>query len=223
MFKILIVEDDAELSLLFQRVLSKNGFTSLCVTNGQEGLEALKNDCFDLIISDVMMPVMNGYEFVRILRESNDFTPILMITAKNEYEDMRTGFLSGSDDYMVKPVNLNEMMLRINALLRRAQMIKDKSITLGNTTLEYDTFSVISCGERISLPQKEFLILYKLASYPSKIFTKQQIMDDVWGYNSDSDLHTVDVHIGRLREKFRDNLDFEILTMRGLGFKVVKK
>lgn len=223
MFKILIVEDDAELSLLFQRVLSKNGFTSLCVTNGQEGLEALKNDCFDLIISDVMMPVMNGYEFVRILRESNDLTPVLMITAKNEYEDMRTGFLSGSDDYMVKPVNLNEMMLRINALLRRAQMIKDKSITLGNTTLEYDTFSVISCGERISLPQKEFLILYKLASYPSKIFTKQQIMDDVWGYNSDSDLHTVDVHIGRLREKFRDNLDFEILTMRGVGFKVVKK
>ena len=223
MFKILIAEDDGELRLMFQRVLIKNGYNVTSVANGKEALNAMTNDFFDLIISDIMMPEMDGYELVSSLRESGDNTPVLMITAKSEYEDMRLGFLSGTDDYMVKPVNINEMLLRINALLRRAQMINDRKQTIGSTTLEYDTFTVISGGEHLILPQKEFMILYKMFSSPGKLFTRQQIMDDVWGYNSDSDMHTLDVHIGRLREKFRDNPDFSIVTMRGVGFKVVKK
>lgn len=223
MFKILIAEDDNEARLLFQRFLTKNGFSVTTVTNGKEALDVLSKNFFDLIISDIMMPVMDGYELVHSLRDSGDNTPVLMITAKNAYEDMRLGFLSGTDDYMVKPVNVNEMLLRINALLRRAQMANDKSQTIGNTTLEFETFTVITGGEQIILPQKEFLLLYKMFSNPGKLFTKQQLMDDIWGYNSDSDLHTIDVHIGRLREKLRDNPDFEIVTMRGVGFKVVKK
>lgn len=223
MFKILIAEDDSEVRLLFQRFLKKNGFLVTCVSNGKEALETISKDFFDLIVSDIMMPIMDGYELVRSLRESGDNTPVLMITAKNAYEDMRLGFLSGTDDYMVKPVNLNEMLLRINALLRRAQMINDKSQTIGNTTLEFETFTVFTSGEQIILPQKEFMLLYKMFSYPGKLFTRQQLMDDIWGYNTDSDVHTLDVHIGNLRNKFRDNPDFEIVTMRGVGYKVVKK
>lgn len=223
MFKILIAEDDNELRLMFQRFLTKNGFAVTTVTNGQEALDVLSKDFFDLIVSDIMMPAVDGYELVRSLRDNGDSTPVLMITAKSEYEDMRLGFLSGTDDYMVKPINVNEMLLRINALLRRAQKANDKSQTIGGTTLEFDTFAVIAGGEQIILPQKEFLLLYKLFSNPGKLFTRQQLMDDIWGYNTDSDLHTIDVHIGRLREKLRDNPDFEIVTMRGVGFKVVKK
>lgn len=223
MFKILIAEDDSEIRLLFQRFLTKNGFAVTCVTNGKEALDEMGKDFFDLIVSDIMMPIMDGYDLVCSLRESGDTTPVLMITAKNAYEDMRLGFLAGTDDYMVKPVNVNEMLLRINALLRRAQMIKDKSQTIGNTTLEFETFTVFSGGEQIILPQKEFMLLYKMFSYPGKLFTRQQLMDDIWGYNTDSDVHTLDVHIGNLRNKFRNNHDFEIVTMRGVGFKVVKK
>jgi len=223
MFRILIAEDDSELSLMFQRFLTRNGFSVTTVTNGEEALDALSKEVYNLIVSDIMMPVMDGYEMIRILRDSGDNIPVLMITAKSEYDDMRLGFLSGTDDYMVKPVNVNEMLLRINALLRRAQMIKDKNQTIGNTTLEFDTFAVNTGGEQIILPQKEFLLLYKMVASPGKLFTRQQIMDDIWGYNTDSDAHTIDVHIGRLREKFRDNTDFEIVTMRGVGFKVVKK
>ncbi|MBE5730847.1 MAG: response regulator transcription factor [Clostridiales bacterium] len=223
MFKILIAEDDNEVRLLFQRFLTKNGFAVACANNGKEALDIMSKDFFDLLVSDIMMPVMDGYELVRSLRESGDNTPVLMITAKNAYEDMRLGFLSGTDDYMVKPVNVNEMLLRINALLRRAQMIREKSQTIGSTTLELETFTVIAGGEQIILPQKEFMLLYKMFSYPGKIFTRQQLMDDVWGYNTDSDMHTLDVHIGNLRNKFRNNPDFEIVTMRGVGFKVLKK
>ncbi len=223
MFKILIAEDDNELRLMFKRVLIKNGFEVTEAVNGKEALDATAQNSFDLIISDIMMPVMDGYELIRILRESGDKTPVLTITAKSEYEDMRQGFLSGSDDYMVKPVNVNEMLLRIHALLRRAQMINDRTQTIGGTTLEFDTFTVFSGGKQTILPQKEFMILYKLFASPGKLFTRQQLMDDVWGYNTDSDEHTLDVHIGRLREKFRENPDFEIVTMRGVGFKAVKK
>lgn len=223
MFKILIAEDDNELRLMFQRFLSKNGFIVTTVKNGSEGLDALCKDFYDLIISDIMMPEVDGFEFVRSLRDSGNNTPVLMITAKNEYEDMRLGFLSGTDDYMVKPINVNEMLLRINALLRRAQMANSKSQTIGNTTLDFESFTVYSDGQQVLLPQKEFMLLYKMVSYPGKLFTRQQLMDDIWGYNTDSDIHTLDVHIGSLRNKFRDNADFEIVTMRGVGFKVVKK
>ena len=149
--------------------------------------------------------------------------PVLMITAKDAFDDMRLGFISGSDDYMVKPVNVNEMVLRVSALLRRAQMINDRRQVIGQTTMEYDSLTVISEGNRTVLPQKEFMLLYKMTAFSGKIFTRQQLMDEIWGYDSDSDPHTVDVHIGRLRDRFRDNPDFKIVTMRGVGFKVVKR
>jgi len=222
MLKILIAEDDRELRQLFQHVLIKNGYSVKGVSNGKEALDAIEQDYFDLIISDIMMPEMDGYELVHSLREANDNTPVMMITAKDAFDDMRMGFLSGTDDYMVKPINVNEMVLRVGALLRRAQMINERRQTIGNTVLEYDSFTVISEDERMVLPQKEFMLLYKMASFPGKIFTRQQLMDDIWGYGSESDTHTVDVHIGRLRERFRDNKDFKIVTMRGVGYKVVK-
>jgi len=145
-----------------------------------------------------------------------------MITAKNAFDDMRQGFLSGTDDYMVKPVNINEMVLRVGALLRRAQMINDRRQIIGETVLECDSLMVTQNGKSMILPQKEFMLLYKMAAFPGKIFTRQQLMDDIWGYDSGTDTHTVDVHIGRLRERFRDNTDFKIVTMRGVGYKVVK-
>lgn len=222
MLKILIVEDDRELRRLFAHVLIKNGYTVKETANGKEALDAMDGDYYDLIISDVMMPVMDGYELVRMLRDSGNNTPVLMITAKDAFDDMRLGILSGADDYMIKPVNVNEMVLRVQALLRRAQMINDRKQTIGNTVLECDTFTVTTNNEVFSLPQKEFMLLYKMASYPGRIFTRQQLMDDVWGYDTESDSHTVDVHIGRLRDRFRDNPDFKIVTMRGVGYKVVK-
>lgn len=223
MLKILIAEDDRELRRLFAHVLIKNGYSVKEVSNGQEALDAMDNDYYDLIISDIMMPVMDGYEFVRSLRDAGDNTPVMMITAKDAFDDMRLGFLSGSDDYMIKPVNVNEMVLRVQALLRRAQMINERKQTIGSTVLECDTFTVTSGSESTVLPQKEFMLLYKMASYPGRIFTRQQLMDDIWGYDSDSDTHTVDVHIGRLRDHFKENTDFKIVTIRGVGYKVVKQ
>ena len=146
----------------------------------------------------------------------------MMITAKDAFDDMRLGFLSGTDDYMVKPVNVNEMVLRVSALLRRAKMINERRQTIGGTVLDCDSLTVTSCGESVILPQKEFMLLYKMASMPGRIFTRHQLMDDIWGYDSDSDMHTVDVHIGRLRDRFRDNPDFKIVTIRGVGYKVMK-
>lgn len=223
MFKILIAEDDKELRLLFQRVLTRSGYAVQGACDGKEALAMLDKDYFDLIISDVMMPNVDGYELVSSIRDSGINIPVLMISAKDAYDDMRQGFLSGSDDYMVKPVNVNEMVLRVGALLRRAQMISDRRQTIGSTVMEYDSMTVTTGGESIVLPQKEFMLLYKMASYPGKIFTRQQIMDDIWGYDTETDPHTVEVHIGRLREHFRDNPDFQIVTMRGVGYKVVKK
>ncbi len=223
MLKILIAEDDRELRRLFAHVLIKNGYSVKEVSNGQEALDAMDNDYYDLIISDIMMPVMDGYEFVRSLRDAGDNTPVMMITAKDAFDDMRLGFLSGSDDYMIKPVNVNEMVLRVQALLRRAQMINERKQTIGGTVLECDTFTVTTGSESIVLPQKEFMLLYKMSSYPGRIFTRQQLMDDIWGYDSDSDTHTVDVHIGRLRDRFKENTDFKIVTIRGVGYKVVKQ
>lgn len=223
MLKILIAEDDRELRQLFEHVLVKNGYSVRGVSNGQEALDAMDEEYFNLIISDIMMPVMDGYTLVRSLREAGDTTPVLMITAKDAFDDMRMGFLSGTDDYMVKPVNVNEMVLRINALLRRARMISDRRQTVGGTTLEYDSFTLRSGGACQVLPQKEFQLLYKLSSFPGQIFTRQQLMDDIWGVDSETDAHTVDVHIGRLRERLRDNPDLEIVTVRGLGYKAVRK
>ena len=222
MLNILIAEDDRELRQLFEHVLVKNGYSVRGVSNGQEALDAMDVEYFNLIISDIMMPVMDGYSLVRSLREVGDTTPVLMITAKDAFDDMRMGFLSGTDDYMVKPVNINEMVLRVSALLRRAQMISERRQVIGGTTMECDSLTVTSDSGSQVLPQKEFMLLYKMASFPGKIFTRQQLMDDIWGYDSESDTHTVDVHIGRLREKFRDSKDFRIVTLRGVGYKVVR-
>ena len=222
MLKILIVEDDRELRQLFAHVLIKNGYRADGVSNGREALDAMEKDYYDLIISDIMMPVMDGYELVRTLREAGNTTPVLMITAKDAFDDMKMGFLSGTDDYMVKPVNVNEMVLRVGALLRRAQMINERRQVIGDTVLECDSLTVTTKTESMILPQKEFMLLYKMVSFPGRIFTRQQPMDEIWGYDSESDPHTVDVHIGRLRDRFRNNSDFRIVTMRGVGYKVVK-
>ena len=222
MFKILIAEDDRELRQLFEHVLCKSGYLVTGVSNGREALQALDESYYDLIISDIMMPEMDGYALVQSLREAGHHLPVMMITAKTAFDDMRRGFLSGTDDYMVKPVNVNEMVLRVGALLRRAQMINERRLTLGETVMECDSLTVSVGGESMVLPQKEFMLLYKMASFPGRIFTRQQLMDEIWGYDSDSDTHTVDVHIGRLRDRFRDSRDFRIVTMRGVGYKVVK-
>lgn len=223
MLKILIAEDDRELRQLFAHVLNKNGYSVKGVVDGLEALEALEKDYYDLLISDIMMPRIDGYELVERMRSSGNTTPVLMITAKGNFDDMRQGFLSGSDDYMVKPVNVNEMVLRVGALLRRAQMINDRRLTIGDTVLECDSLTVHTEGESFVLPQKEFMVLYKMASYPGRIFTRQQLMDEIWGYENESYTHTVDVHISRLRERFGENKDFKIITIRGVGYKVVRQ
>lgn len=223
MLTILVVEDDRELRQLFSRVLTQNGYFVRVAENGKAALDALEQEYVDLIISDIMMPVMDGYELVRSLREAGIQIPVLMITAKDAFDDMRQGFLSGTDDYMVKPVNVGEMVLRVGALLRRAQMISDHRQSIGNTELLADSLTVITEGVSHVLPQKEFMVLYKMVSFPGKIFTRQQILDDVWGYDMETDPHTLDVHIARLRERFRDNPDFQIVTIRGVGYKVMKK
>jgi DNA-binding response OmpR family regulator len=202
--------------------LTRNGFEAVGCLHARDAYDAMYEQTFDLIISDIMMPEMDGYALVESLREAGHHLPILMITAKTAFDDMRQGFLSGTDDYMIKPVNVNEMVLRVGALLRRAQMINERRLTLGSTVMECDSLTVTVGGENTVLPQKEFMLLYKMASFPGRIFTRQQLMDEIWGYDSESDTHTVDVHIGRLRERFRDNRDFRIVTMRGVGYKVVK-
>lgn len=223
MFRILIAEDDGELRQLFQRVLVKNGYSVRGVTDGLQALRATEEEPFDLLISDIMMPGMDGYELVRSLREAGMQLPVLMITAKDAFADMQQGFLSGTDDYMVKPVNVNEMVLRVGALLRRAQMISQRCLILGQTELVYDSLTVQTPEGAVQLPQKEFQLLYKMASFPGHIFTRQQLMDEIWGYGSETATHTVDVHINRLRERFRESPDFQIVTIRGVGYKVVKK
>ena len=222
MFRILIVEDDGEVRQLFERVLVKNGYTAIGVSDGKEALEYLSHDYVDLVISDIMMPGMDGYALARSIREQSPAMPILMITAKGDFNDVSQGFFSGADDYMVKPINVNEMVLRVKALLRRAEMNHERRQKIGDTLMECDSLTVSRNGESQVLPQKEFMLLYKMAAYPGKIFTRQQLMDEIWGYDSESDTHTVDVHIGRLRDRFRDNKDFKIVTIRGVGYKVVK-
>lgn len=223
MFRILIAEDDTELRDLFKRVLVKNGYSVRTASNGADALDIVGAEYIDLVISDIMMPVMNGYALVSSLREAGYQMPVMMITAKDAFDDMKLGFLSGTDDYMVKPVNVNEMVLRVGALLRRAQMMNERRQSFGSTELDCDSLTVTTNGQSVTLPQKEFMLLYKMASFPGKIFTRQQLMDDIWGYDSETDRHTVDVHIGRLRDRFRDNPDFQITTIRGVGYKVTRQ
>lgn len=223
MINILIVEDDIKLNQLFCTVLTKHGFNTFASYNGIDAFNLLDNQHIDLIISDIMMPNMDGYEFTEAIRNINSEIPILMITAKDDFSSKKKSFLIGIDDYMVKPINVNEMVLRVEALLRRAKIVHDKKQVVGETTLDYDCLSVTRNGETIELPRKEFYLLYKLISYPNKVFTRNQLMDEIWGLDSPSDSQTIDVHINRLRRHFDNNPDFEIVTVRGLGYKVVKK
>jgi DNA-binding response OmpR family regulator len=220
--KILIAEDDRELRHLFSRVLQKNGYDTVCASNGKDAFDAAGKEFFDLIISDIMMPKMDGYALISALREAGNLTPIMIISAKGDLDDMREGYSLGADDYMVKPINVNEMVLKVAAQLRRADMMREHKLTLGQTVLEIDTLTV-RCGEDTQiLPQKEFLLLYKMASEIGKIFTRVDLMQLVWGYENETDTHTVDVHIARLRERFKSSPDFKIETIRGVGYKVVK-
>ncbi len=222
MFHIMVIEDDANTRRLMKTVLEQNGYEPILAEDGAEGMELLDKKHVDLIILDIMMPRMNGYEFTEILRTGGSNIPVLMVTAKEAAVDKRKGFLSGTDDYMVKPVDEEEMLLRIAALLRRSQIITEHKQIVGDTVLNYDGCSVTFGGQEQELPNKEFQLLYKLLSYPNKIFTRRQLMDEIWSMDSDTDERTVDVHINRLRERFRGNKDFEIITVRGLGYKAVK-
>lgn len=223
MFKILVVEDDNELNQLFCRTLNRNGYVALGAYDAAQALIMLEKEAVDLIISDVMMPGMDGFEFVKQLRDAKMTLPIMMITAKSDIKDKQSGFSSGADDYMVKPVDLQEMLLRVQALLRRAKSVSERKLSFGGTSLLYDVWTVEDETGSQVLPQKEFQLLYKLLSYPGQIFTRQQILDDIWGPEGYVDSHTLDVHISRLRERFKKNEDFEIVTIRGLGYRAVKK
>ena len=221
MFQILIVEDDKNVRRLMETVLTRYGYEPTCACDGYEALEILDRKHIDLILLDVMMPRMDGYEFTNTLRMGGCNIPILMVTARETQNDKKRGFIVGADDYMVKPVDEEEMILRIAALLRRSKIAGERKLTVGKTTLLYDSFAARVEDTPVELPQKEFLLLFKLLSYPNKIFTRRQLMDEIWDMDSESDERTVDVHISRVRERFRNNSDFEILTVRGLGYKAV--
>lgn len=224
MFTILVVEDNEDMRELFCTVLSDGGYKAVGACDGEDALDIMDKEYVDLIVADIMMPRMDGYELTEAIRASGSDIPILMVTAKGQFDDMKKGFRVGSDDYMIKPINVKELLLRVEALLRRAKISSDKMITAGETVLDYDTLTVRTPdGKESILPKKEFYLLYKLLSYPGKIFTRSQLMDEIWGMFSETDERTVNTHINRLRDKFADSEDFEIVTVRGLGYKAVKK
>jgi len=223
MFRILVVDDDKNTRLLLKAVLQAENYTVFTAENGENALEIMDREHIDLVVLDIMMPKMDGYSFTKTLRETNNNLPILMISAKQLPEDKHKGFLVGTDDYMTKPLDEEEMLLRIKALLRRAQIASERKLTVGDVVLDYDALTVTRGGEVQELPQKEFLLLYKLLSYPGKIFTRIQLMDEIWGADSDTGWETVTVHIGRLRRRFEDWNEFEIVSVRGLGYKAIKK
>ena len=223
MFQILVVDDDKNTRTLMKLVLEGDNYSVLTACNGEDALAVMDSNHVDLVVLDVMMPEMDGYQLTRALRESNNNLPILMVSAKQLPADKKQAFLVGTDDYMTKPVDEEEMLLRIRALLRRARIVSERRIVIGDVVLDYDAMTVSRGSETQQLPQKEFLLLYKLLSYPGKIFTRIQLMDEIWGMDSETGWETVTVHIGRLRKRFEGWPEFEILSVRGLGYKAVKK
>lgn len=223
MFNILVVEDDHDLRDLFCTVLKEHNYNAIAAEDGQEALDIISEQHIDLIITDVMMPNMDVITMLSSLRNAHYTLPILLISAKSTPDDIRTGFDNGSDDYMIKPVDVNEMIWRTKALLRRSRMMSEHKLSIGNTHFDSENLSVTSQNQTIILPNKEFFLLFKLASSPNRIFTRISIVEEIWGLDFDGSMHTLDVHISRLRERFRDNEDFEIITARGLGYKVVSK
>ena len=222
MFHILVVDDDKNTRRLFRAVLENAGYTVSAASDGAEALALMDSEHIDLVVLDIMMPHMDGYKFTKALREVENNLPILMVSAKQLPEDKKKGFLVGTDDYMTKPIDEEEMLLRIKALLRRAKIVNDRRIEIGDVILDYDALTVTGHGEKQELPQKEFMLLYMLLSYPGKIFTRIQLMDEIWGAESDTGWETVTVHIGRLRKRFEGWQEFSIESVRGLGYKAVK-
>ena len=220
---ILVVEDDKALNKLICRVLERNGHAVFSACGGEEALSLLDGTYIDLVLTDIMMPGTDGYELVAAIRGADTKMPVIFITAKSGFGDKLRGFNLGADDYMVKPIDINELVLRVNAILRRSRIANERRLVIGSTVLDADSFTVSAGGSTSALPQKEFLLLFKLLSYPGRIFTRYEIMDEIWGYDSESDEKTINVHISKLRSRFEENGDFSIETVRGLGYKAVLK
>ncbi len=220
---ILVVEDDKALNKLICRVLERNGHAVFSACGGEEALSLLDGTHIDLVLTDIMMPGTDGYELVAAIRAADTKMPVIFITAKSGFGDKLRGFNLGADDYMVKPIDINELVLRVNAILRRSRIANERRLVIGSTVLDADSFTVSAGGSTSALPQKEFLLLFKLLSYPGRIFTRYEIMDEIWGYDSESDEKTINVHISKLRSRFEENGDFSIETVRGLGYKAVLK
>ena len=223
MGNILVADDDKNTRLLMKAILEAEHYRVFTAVDGQEALAVLDREHIDLVVLDIMMPNLDGYQFTATLRESNNTLPILMVSAKQLPEDKHRGFLVGTDDYITKPIDEEEMLLRIKALLRRAKIVSDRQIVIGDVVLDYDSFTVSRRGEVQVLPKKEFLLLYKLLSYPGKIFTRIQLMDEIWGMDCETGWETVTVHVGRLRKRFEGWEEFSVESVRGLGYKAVKK
>ncbi len=223
MFHILVADDDRHTRLLLRAILEAENYTVSTAENGKAALDIMDKEHIDLVVLDIMMPEMDGYEFTKTLRESDNNLPILMVSAKHLPADKRKGFLVGTDDYITKPIDEEEMLLRIKALLRRARIVSEQKIIIGDVTLDYNSLTVTKGDETQTLPQKEFMLLYKLLSYPGQIFTRIQLMDEIWGADSETGWETVTVHIARLRKRFESWQEFEIVSIRGLGYKAVKK
>lgn len=223
MFRILVVEDDKNLRKLITTYLKKNEYITYEATNGLEALDIMDTNYIDLIISDIMMKEMDGYELTKSLRDANYTIPILLVTAKSTIADKKEGFLLGADDYMVKPINMEELLLRVKVLLKRANAANEQKLIIGNLIIDYKQMSVLYKGKNYQLAQKEFQLLYKLLSTPDTIFTRQELIEEIWGLDSESDFRTVDVHIKRIREKLNNVKEFEIVTIRGIGYKAIIK
>lgn len=221
MFSFLVAEDDTTLNRMICTKLKQAGYRPFAAFDGEEALSILDHEHIDLIVSDVMMPKMDGLVLTRTLRDARFDMPILMITAKDQMEDMEKGFVAGTDDYMVKPIKLQEMLLRVGVLLRRAQLVNQKRLVLAGTILDYEALTVEWREGAEQLPPKEFYLLFKLLNHPNKIFTRQELLDEIWGPDKDADSRNVDAHIKKLRKRFDRNTDFDIMTVRGLGYKAV--
>lgn len=222
MFHILVVDDDKHTRMLLRAVLEGANYTVSTATNGEEALQTLDHAHIDLVVLDVMMPKMDGYTFTRLVRESDNNLPILMVTAKHLPADEKKGFLVGIDDYITKPIDEEKLLLRIRALLRRAKIVSEQRIVIGDVVLDYPSHTVSRLGAVQELPQKEFMLLFKLLSYPGQIFTRIQLMDEIWGADSETGWETVTVHVARLRKRFEDWPEFQIEAVRGLGYKAVR-
>lgn len=223
MFQILVVDDNKNTRQLMRAILEEENYKVFTAEDGQDALDLMENQHIDLVLLDIMMPNMDGYEFTKILREMKNDLPILMVSAKQLPIDRKQGFIAGTDDYMIKPVDEEEMLLRIKALLRRAKIATEREINIGEVTLDYDKLMVSRLDEVHTLPQKEFQLLYMLLSYPGKIYTRIQLMDEIWGVDSDTGWETVTVHVARLRKRFGEWPEFDIESVRGLGYRAVKR